>query len=455
MFQALSGEEALKYVLEENFALILMDVQMPGLNGFETAKLIRKRKKSNNIPIVFITAINQANEYVVQGYQLGATDYIIKPIHPDTLRLKVEGYVKNYKIRETLESLVQERTAELISANKRLMAVNKKIYNIIESIADGFITIDKNRLITYANKEAGRIFNQTPEELVGRDIRELVPEQDYPELYQEIKELAKKHKPAHFEVEFPKDTFYVVRAFAYPEGISFIIHDVTESKRVEKEIAFLERLNLIGQMAAGIGHEIRNPMTTVKGFLQLMSRKEDFLDHKDHFTMMISELDRANSIISEFLSLAKKKSVGLERKNLNAIIETILPLIQADALKGDMCIKTFLNEVPDQLLDEKEIRQLILNLTRNGLESMSPGGSITIKTMVDQGEILFIVQDEGKGIEKEILDQIFNPFFTTKNSGTGLGLPVCHSIATRHNAKIDIDSSPAGSTFTVRFKIFK
>lgn len=276
LFQALSGEDALKYILEENFALILMDVQMPGLNGFETAKLIRQRKKSQNIPIVFITAINQANEYVIQGYQLGATDYIIKPVHPDTLRLKVQGYVKNYKARETLEGLVRERTAELISANKKLVAANKKINDIIESITDGFIALDHSRRFTYVNKEASRIFEQSPEKLIGRHITEVVPEKEHPGLYQKIREAARDYKPVHLEVEMPDSTFYDVNAYAYPEGLSICFRDITKGKHLKEEMAHLDRLDLIGQMAAGIGHEIRNPMTTVRGFLQLMSKKEAF-----------------------------------------------------------------------------------------------------------------------------------------------------------------------------------
>lgn len=452
LFQALSGEAALKYILEENFALILMDVQMPGLNGFETAQLIRQRKKSQNIPIVFITAVNQANEYVNQGYQLGATDYIIKPVHPDTLRLKVQGYVKSYKARETLEDLVQQRTAELISVNQKLLAANKKVNDIIESIADGFIALDRNRMFTYINKEAARIFNQTPGALIGRNIRDIVPEQDYPGLYQKIRAAVRDNKPVYLELEMPKSTFYDVHVYAYPEGLSVFFRDITEGKHLREEMARLDRLDLIGQMAAGIGHEVRNPITTVRGFLQLMSKKEEFIKHKSYFDLMVEELDRTNSIITEFLSLARKSAADSAKKNINIIIKAIYPLIEADAIKNEKYIETFLNEVPDLMLDEKEIRQLILNLTRNGLEAMSPGGKLTIKTMMDRGEVVLAVQDQGKGIAPEVLEQIDTPFFTTKDCGTGLGLPVCHSIAARHNAKIDIDTGPAGSTFSVRFR---
>lgn len=224
-------------------------------------------------------------------------------------------------------------------------------------------------------------------------------------------------------------------------------------EQMEKEMARLDRLNLIGEMAAGIGHEVRNPMTTVKGFLQLMEEKDRYAQDREYFKLMLSELDRANSIISEFLSLAKNKAVDLKEKDLNSIIDSLFPLIRADALVKDKSVEKELGGLPVLLLDEKEIRQLILNLVRNGLEAMSAGGRLIIRTMVDAGEVVLAVQDEGIGIEDEVLDKIGTPFFTTKDHGTGLGLAVCHSIAVRHKAVINVETSPKGTTFYVRFRL--
>jgi len=229
--------------------------------------------------------------------------------------------------------------------------------------------------------------------------------------------------------------------------------DITEQKKMEKELDRLDRLNLVGEMAAGIGHEVRNPMTTVRGFLQLLSGKKEFSEHSGHFSLMIEELDRANSIITEFLSLARNKAVDLQKKNINTIIEALYPLIQANAMKHDNYIEIFLSDVPEILLNQKEIRQLILNLVCNGLQAMSPGGKITIKTFTEREEVILAVQDEGKGISPEIIDRIGTPFFTTKENGTGLGLSMCYSIANRHNAKISFDTNPHGTTFFVRFKV--
>ena len=223
-------------------------------------------------------------------------------------------------------------------------------------------------------------------------------------------------------------------------------------EKMEKEVARLDRLNLVGEMAAAIGHEIRNPMTTVRGFLQLMSAKLQPEDKK-YLALMVSELDRANAIITEFLSLAKNKPVEKKPVNLNDIIKTVEPLLNADILKNNMNLQIELGDIPCLQLDEKEMRQIIFNLVRNGIEAMEPGGTITISTCAGHNEIVLSVADSGKGIEPEILEKLGTPFFTTKEAGTGLGLAVCYSIAARHNAKIDVETGPAGTTFSVKFPL--
>ncbi|AQS60540.1 hypothetical protein B0537_07650 [Desulforamulus ferrireducens] len=231
------------------------------------------------------------------------------------------------------------------------------------------------------------------------------------------------------------------------------MNDITDKINLEKEMARLERLNLIGEMAAGISHEIRNPLTTVRGFLQLFKIRNECLHQQEYFDLMIDELDRANSIITEFLSLAKKKATNKRLTNLNNIIQNLAPLMQADAVSAGKSIRLELTPIPDLLVDEKEIRQIILNLTRNGLEAMGQGGHLTIKTLRQEDEVLLSVQDQGSGISPEIIDKIGTPFFTTKDNGTGLGLAICYSIATRHGARIEIDSSPAGTVFAVHFPL--
>ena len=241
-------------------------------------------------------------------------------------------------------------------------------------------------------------------------------------------------------------------ACGYESQYRSIIADITEHKLMEKEMSRMERLNLIGEMAAGIAHEIRNPLTTVRGFLQLFMLKQDFAQFHGQLNLMITELDRANSIITEYLSLARNKPLDQSPQNLNEIIQKLLPLMESDALLNEKWIVTELApNIPALLLDAQEMRQLILNFVRNGLEAMVSGGQLTIGTLVEAKQVILFIQDQGKGIPQEIMQKLGTPFVTTKDNGTGLGVPICFSIANRHHAKIDIKTGESGTTFMVKF----
>jgi len=343
-----SGEDALRYTMREdmqNVAVILLDVQMPGMNGFETARLIKNREKTKDIPIIFITAINKSTDHVLQGYQAGSIDYLFKPFHPEVLRMKVDAFVQMHRFHqdqyEYLEKLVQERTKDLMIATEERVAL-------------------------------------------------------------------------------------------------------------EKELAKLARLNLIGEMAAGIAHEIRNPMTTIRGFLQ-MSKKSKSMEVA-YIDIMLEELNRANGIITEFLSLAKNKVSHQEQKNLNDIIASMQPLVQAEAMLSGKHFHVYYGSIPELQLDEKEIRQLLLNMAMNGLEAMNPGGALTISTYKEEDAVTLRIEDQGCGIREEYREKLGTPFFTTKDKGTGLGLAVCYSIAARHHAEIDLKSSDKGTVFLIKFQ---
>lgn len=232
-----------------------------------------------------------------------------------------------------------------------------------------------------------------------------------------------------------------------------LMKDITEQIQLEKEIQRLEQLHLIGKMAASIAHEIRNPMTSVRGFLQLMNKRENNIKTKEYFDIMISELDRANKIITEFLSLAKYRNLDYQRQNLNTIIDNLSSIIESDALNSGMEINYELNDIPTLLMDKNEISQLILNLVRNGFEAMSPGGMLVISTYTTEDKIILAIKDQGNGFDPEILKNIGNPFLTTKEHGTGLGLSVCFSIALRHNAGIYVESCSKGTSVNVEFNL--
>lgn len=235
-------------------------------------------------------------------------------------------------------------------------------------------------------------------------------------------------------------------------GAVAIVQDITELETLRMELNHIERLSLVGQMAAGITHEIRNPMAVVRGFLQLMREKSPpNLDH--YYRIVMEELDRANSIISDFLSLAQNRPVESEQCNLHEILKELTPLLWADAnLRGQMIEVKLGDPVPFLLLNAKEIKQLILNLARNGMEAMGEKGQLTLETRLAESGVEVLVTDTGPGIPSGQKEKLFEPFYTTKAKGTGLGLALCLSIVERHGGKISVDSEEGkGTTFTVLF----
>jgi len=337
-----------------------------------------------------------------------------------------------------------------------------ELNQIFETTIDGMCVIDKNFKLIRANQPLYTLLNLTQKEVLGNKCYEVICAPLCNTLECSLSQIVNGKNRVEFDIEniWNKDTKTYCTITTTPfrksngelMGIVVNFRDITERKIIEQEIARLDRLNLVGEMAAGIAHEIRNPMTTVRGFLQLFGMKNEYTQYKEVFDLMIEELDRANSIITEFLSLGKNKILDLKLQNLNLLIRTVYPLIAADGMLQDKNIELKLKDIPNLILDAKEIRQVIFNLARNGLESMSNGKALTISTYLDNEEVVLEVKDQGQGIEPEILDKIGTPFFSTKENGTGLGLAVCYSIAARHSATIQIESNQTGTTFYIRFK---
>ncbi|PKG22344.1 hybrid sensor histidine kinase/response regulator [Niallia nealsonii] len=634
LVSAKSGEEALKRILQYDFAVILLDVQMPGINGFETARLIKERKKSRNIPIIFITALSQDVDHITQGYEVGAIDYIVKPFNPEALRSKVEQFVNIYKDHtRSLKEIERESSLEREKINLELNVAKVNLHKhealskvIQDTLQDTIVTFNEEGYILSVNPMVEKMFGYKDSELIGTHIAILLDStenigkdktknalnsfmnrssigkiveitakrkshdtfpadihigdamlEDYHIFVCTIRDITErkemeKIKEAHLDkleqvveertldlllanqkllqemeernkvaddlllsegrfkqifeaspclmsiFSMQEENFIAVnnnwtihtgynldelnnancqwgifqedkeefRQIVGDEWIKpmnnrkvtyktkdksiryallstetimienrncvlIVLNDITERIRMEKEIYKLDRLNLVGEMAAGIAHEIRNPMTTVHGFLQMGKLNNQQLS-VEHLDLMIDELDRANKIIKEFLTLAKNKTSDRKIQSLNDIIEIIYPLLNAEALLSGKRVLLQLANCPMLYLDEKEIRQLLLNIALNGLESMSNDGVLTIKTYVEQENVILEICDTGEGIGDDVLDKIGTPFFTTKDNGTGLGLAVCYSIAERHNAKIKVNTSSKGTIFSICFR---
>lgn len=344
-------------------------------------------------------------------------------------------------------------TDDLKQMNIALESSKLNIIKIMEGISDGFYALDREWRFTFVNHKI-KIFTKTVE-LVGESIWEVFPQIKDSLTYEKMQEAMSQNESVHWEAEgfASPEQNHEFHAYPYKEGLTVFFRDITELKRQQQELARLERLNLIGQLAAGISHEIRNPLTTVKGFLQFFGAKPHYANDKEYIDLMISEIDRANTIITDFLSLAKANSDDIILQNINEVINKVLPMLQADAYNYNKEVIVDLKILPDIMINENEIKQLILNLVRNGLEATAEHGCVIISTYLKEDKVVLAIKDQGLGISQEIQEKIGTPFFTTKESGTGLGLAISIGIAQRHGAVFEFISGTQGTIFYTSFPI--
>lgn len=231
--------------------------------------------------------------------------------------------------------------------------------------------------------------------------------------------------------------------------------DVTNLRSLDEQIQRNDRLAMIGQIAAGTAHEIRNPLTSIKGFLQVLKyglKEKGLIKEQEYTDIMLKELDRINDLVSEFLLLSKPRDAKYEEVNIQAVMTELLPFIQNEALLHDVEVRyEEAQEMPHVIADSELLKQVFLNICKNGIEAMSDGGVLTIreKFSKEENKIVLEVHDTGPGIPHYVIDKIFDPFFTTKENGTGLGLPVCQRIIHDIGGNIRVSTKGFGTMFSI------
>ncbi|MFB9329789.1 PAS domain S-box protein [Paenibacillus aurantiacus] len=234
--------------------------------------------------------------------------------------------------------------------------------------------------------------------------------------------------------------------------VQTVYRDIRERKRAEEALVNSEKLSVAGQMAAGIAHEIRNPLASLKGFSQLLKKKFD--KHHDYFDIMLAELDRINEIVQEFMALAKPQANQLfGHYDLIRIFHAVMTLLETQAIMNNVELCLNMSEAGETSIycDENQIKQVFINLLKNAIEAMPAGGRIEIELRaLRDGEVTILIKDQGVGIPIELIDKLGGPFYTTKSSGTGLGLMICNRIVQAHHGEMSFASeSGLGTTVTV------
>ncbi|KJD45653.1 two-component system sensor histidine kinase NtrB [Paenibacillus terrae] len=338
-----------------------------------------------------------------------------------------------------------------------------KLRQVMDLMPLALVTLDSEERVIHMNKTMLELYRDvdpfiTLPEVVGRPLTSLLGFSTAPVVNERVARALEGEAGADFINVPPKvffSSFLPIRDkhVSKTTGVIIALQDITELETLRSELGNFERLSLVGQMAAGITHEIRNPMAVVRGFLQLMREKSpDSLGH--YYRIVMEELDRANGIINDFLSLAQNRIVEKEQCHLHDIIRELTPLLWADAnLRGQTIELKLEDHVAMLHLNSKEMKQLLLNLSRNAMEAMGDKGVLTISTHEEGDFVELEVKDTGPGIPQNQLEKLFQPFYTTKTKGTGLGLALCQSIVERHHGTITVDSVEGmGTQFKVRLR---
>jgi signal transduction histidine kinase len=374
---------------------------------------------------------------------------------PVVIAGKVAGAVAlGYDIsrEERIQQALYEITAHLTQSKAEASQHRDALAWLIEHSPIGIMAVDATGYVTSVNNTWLELVQADKDAVLGKHYLQLSPSVGAALIAGALQGTNVSGTRAHI-----RDRVYDISTYSRQSnvlnqaaGALVLAVDCTEKARKEADLARLERLNLVGEMAASIAHEIRNPLTTVRGFLQLFAEKPEFAPYRKFTHLMTEEIDRACSIISTYLSLSRT-AVSIKPCCLSVLIECFAPVLNSLALVKGMRMSYALRSPATIIANEAEIRQLLTNLVNNALEAMTSGGTVSITTTELTGSICLAVSDEGSGIAASLIPQLGTPFLTTKENGTGLGLAVCYRIAERHGAKIHVESSPAGSTFTVAF----
>jgi PAS domain S-box-containing protein len=504
MVRANSGEEALRHVLLHDFAVILLDVQMPGINGFETAQLIKSRERSRSTPIIFLTAISKDEQYVFTGYSVGAVDYLSKPFNPDVLRSKVavfiDLYLKTEQLKDQEKRLRESEVRELELAHRaRLLESEARMAEIVGSALEAILTFDDERRITLFNSAAERTFGRPAADAMGLPFDELLSPAFRGVALEEMCAAAAARAASVLEGKSPDDDALHEHALegmradgeVFPlEGsisclqldservYTVIARDVTERKRAEEALrqqaAELKSLNrqlqarqreLENAMAsrsrfyASMSHELRTPINAILGYSSLL------LDsiYGPLNPEQARGIERAHAaakhlleLVNDILDLSKieagKVDIEVQPAAFPSLVQdlfvTVRPL--ADEHGSELTLESDGDAVITT--DARRVRQILLNLLSNAIK-FGDGKPITVRCHKrEDGGMEVDVIDRGRGIEPQDLDRIFDEFVQLADPdqqvGTGLGLPISRRLAVLLGGTLTVESTVGdGSSF--------
>lgn len=358
----------------------------------------------------------------------------------------------------TKELKEKEQELERLRASAEQRAENVESYNenILQCVTNGVMTFDRNGRVITLNRAASELLGISHEQAVDRPCSDIFGSGDICRSVEETIGRTTTSLRMETTLERPEgrmwlgyNTALLTDRQGSSLGVILSFSDLTEVKRLQEQVELRERLIALGEMSAGIAHELRNPMAVIAGYLALVSKKSAVPEQKI-IRDVVAEINGMNRIIDDLLTFARPASLNRVRINIRELIEgCVANVLQA---KGNDARVTTVLDLPELevFLDEVLMRQALTNLVQNAVEAMPEGGTLTIQGMSTSRELSLTIADIGTGIPRDTLKKIFLPFFTTKDTGVGLGLALVHKIVLSHGGRIDVRSSEGqGTTFTV------
>ncbi|WP_242790546.1 PAS domain-containing protein [Bacillus velezensis] len=395
-----------------------------------------------------------------KGMEVGMIEQTWRRLDGTPVHLEVKAAPTTYKNQRAELLLLID-----ISSRKKFQTILQKSrerYQLLIQNSIDTIAVIHNDKWVFMNESGISLFEaETYEDLIGKNVYDQLHPCDHDGVKQRIQNIINRKT----ESEIIKQSWFTFKnrliytemvciptTFFGETAVQVILRDISERKQTEELMLKSEKLSIAGQLAAGIAHEIRNPLTAIKGFLQLM--KPTMEENEHYFEIVFSELSRIELILSELLMLAKPQQNAVkERVNLKKIISEVTALLETQANLKGIFIKTDYEH--DSMYingDQNQLKQVFINLIKNAVESMPDGGTVHILMTEDEYSVNVTVKDEGDGIPENVLKRIGEPFLTTKEKGTGLGLMVTFNLIKNHQGAIQVDSKPdRGTAFHITF----
>ncbi|MED4731586.1 ATP-binding protein [Aneurinibacillus migulanus] len=333
--------------------------------------------------------------------------------------------------------------------------------HVVKNINLGIIIVDEHAQIAEISETACKILGVEKQYVINRVIDDAIPGMKENQGFissavlkgVSVSDKAYSWFNGNQRIELIVDSDVLRDTNGQIKGGYYIFKDVTNMHSLADKIERSDRLAMIGQIAAGTAHEIRNPLTSINGFLQMMRKSlaEVGMEKEKGYTdIMLVEIKRINDLVSEFLLLSKQKEIQYKLVDIEQVCMEILPIVENEALlRGVEVVMEKRSSLPMVMGDSELLKQVFLNITKNGIEAMGGRGTLTVRIFHTGSHVEITISDTGQGIPPYLADKIFEPFFTTKEEGTGLGLPVCQKIIHDMGGNIRVSSKGYGTTFHI------